>query len=179
MIFLVYIASFIAVVLSIFFICDSYSYSWSDNKKSYIIGSLSLIILIGSILWSVDVANTKPLVQKETTKEIVALKDNMSIEGHGYFLGRGYVNGTLAYIYQSKYDEGVTQMGYLNACDPGLYLYQIDDVTPKIVWTNWEKPYYLGFWFFGDCPFYQNRYKIDIFIPKGSVIDEGFEIDMK
>lgn len=142
------------------------------GKTCPILAVLSLIVLIASIIWTVDVSKQKPLSLVQKTKEIVALKDNMTIEGHFGFLGRGYIDGKLVYIYQSKAGDNF-QTGYINACDPGLFVHEDDKEIPRIVWSNWNKSGFYEFWFEG-C--YDNLYQVDIYVPKGTV-DKSFEID--
>lgn len=149
------------------------NYDWW-SRGGFVCGFLCLIILVGSIIWTVSVFREKPLVLIQKTKEIVALKDNMTIEGHFGFLGRGYIDGKLVYIYQAKAGDNL-QMGNTDACDPGLFLHQDDKEVPRIVWSNWNKPSFYKFWF---DDLYDNLYQIDIYVPKGTV-DESFDVDQQ
>jgi hypothetical protein len=170
----VMMVSGIVLVISIFWIVFNLSeFDWW-SKGGIICISLCLVILIGSVTWTVVVVSQKPLVLQQKTKEIVALKDNMTVEGHFGFLGRGYIDGKLVYIYQSKAGDNF-QTGYINACDPGLFIHEDDKETPRIVWSNWNKSSFYEFWF-KDC--YDNTYQVDIYVPKGTV-DKSFDVDQQ
>lgn len=66
---------------------------------------------------------------------MVALADNNTIEGHWGFLGVGYVEGTMAYVYYTQEGDGVYRFRCVDARDATVH--EIPGVTPHVEkWTR-------------------------------------------
>jgi len=154
---------------------------WEDKRyrnvkalvASWIVVVFCLGTLIGSIVWTANVSKQRPYVLVQSTQNIVALKDNSTIQGK-WFLGTGYVSGNMVYVYQVRVGDSL-QMRHLNAYNSGVFLNEVDTNEPRIVWSDWIKPDFYRIMF---DEFYPNMYRVDIYAPKGTV-DRSFQVDLQ
>lgn len=111
----------------------------------------------------------KCTVERTKSNEIIALKDNMAVEGQFYLFG-GHINGDLYYFYAQKTDIGYTTKKvkasncYINYTSdtPKIELYEAKGFKK---WTTW---------IYG-IPTY---YHYSIFVPEGSLTTD-FEINLE
>lgn len=104
---------------------------------------------------------------------IVALKDNASVEGHTHFLGSSHINGEMSYVFMIQNEDNSYTMQTINAKNATIH-YTKD--KPYII----EKTPYFSNDF---VKFLVSKYTMvdmhyDIYIPEGS-IEYSYNIDLE
>ena len=116
-----------------------------------------------------------------TETELIALKDNMAIEGyHGRYVYRGYIDEELQYTYLYEAEgKGITS----GHCDADkVYINHISsEETPKLITVNYGVTNPIWKFFtandLSDCSYGVEYY---LYIPEGSIVVENeYEIDLE
>ena len=177
---LVLIIAMIAGVVTFVSVYRSYYGDWITGFLGSILGMIiggflsSLIILL--ISCGVSVENNLDYNTTITEIKLVALKDNMSVEG-GRYIYSGYIDEELKYTYLYEVsNKGITS-GQIKA-DNCYINYINENETPKLVKTHSTlKEGFLDFITF-DC--IVDKIEYTLYIPSGSIVTEGeYKIDLE
>lgn len=106
---------------------------WNDNFDITMFSFLGLVLSLIIAFPTTMLVGLIPGRVVEIRKEIVALQDNMTIEG-SFFLGSGYIEGELYYFYMEKKADGgyTAQKVY---ADSHCTIYE-DSSTPYVKFTH-------------------------------------------
>lgn len=113
---------------------------------------------------------------EDSTYEIVALKDNSTIGGHTHFLGSGYFNGKMQYVYLMKNKNDNFETKTVEAKYVELAI--SDEVAPHVIvkpakFTNG----FIKFLLSSDASLWYSDHYI-ICVPEGT-IDYSYNIDLE
>ena len=173
------------VVFVVFFGLFLRTEGWGWGTLGFPIGfgivGLTLAFAI-SIIVSVCVPQTAVGEVGRSELQLIALKDNMAIDGYysGRYVYRGYIDEELqyTYLYEAK-GKGVTS----GRCDADrTYInYTKDAEQPKLVTVEYNiiNPIW-KFFSVNDIACNSHRYEYYLYVPEGSIVAEGqYEVDLE
>lgn len=141
-----------------------------------------LVALLASVIISFWVPQSAVGEVGRSEVPLIALKDNMAIEGYrsGKYVYRGYIGEELqyTYLYEVK-DKGVTS-GRCDA-DKTYVNYTKDAEQPKLVVVEYNivNPVW-KFFSADDKAGISHRYEYYLYVPEGSIVAESeYEIDLE
>lgn len=151
---------------------------WNDKISGLgflmmVFGSLSAPLII-TVSIGEFLSNNHLIYEKESEWDIVALQDDLTIQGRTYFLRRGYIETDLSYYYLYKTSNGM-KVGHIPAAE--CYI-NYSGGTPHIekYKSKWDNDSYL--WITlpsGAFSFTPSYYKI--YVPEGSIA-EDYDINL-
>jgi hypothetical protein len=127
-----------------------------------------------------DKSDVSVWLEKEVEKtEIVALGDNLSVEGR-LFLGSGSIQSDVVYVYAVKTGEKKFKLSWISAGDV-IEVVETNEIKPCLVAYQWELDSPHKSWFWpekeeGNQQYFGRMYRI--FAPEGTV-DLTFNIDLQ
>ncbi|MFA5299625.1 MAG: hypothetical protein WC389_15660 [Lutibacter sp.] len=139
------------------------------DAEDYILSGL--ICLVISVIISTVIAFSLPVQTKEVIDEfeIVTLQDNSQTEGN-FFLGCGYINGTMKYVFYYKSDKSykLFMVNYYSAeiiiTNKKAFNQQIRTVKTDALINKFALDFYLS----------ENRYVF--YVPEGT-IKQNYSLD--
>lgn len=152
-------------------------YQWVNwgGEEAFFSGFISLIVTF--VVWGLGVAlglgfwatNTGTIEKVGTeTRKLSALSTDTAIEGHRYFLGRGWLNENQVITYVYKQEDGAFRLTRADAS--GSYIYEDEEDAPYVVIDDYE--YFTNPWI---SPINMGLSAKDVYmfhIPEGSVLSE-------
>lgn len=150
---------------------------------SILIGIMSMLLaLVVSIIVSVCVPQTAIGEVARTETQLIALKDNMAVDGYhgGRYVYRGYIDEELQYTYLYEAEGKGTASGHCDA-DKTYINYIKDAEQPKLITIKYDitNPIW-NFFSCNDMVGASRRYEYYLYVPEGSIIAEGqYEVDLE
>ena len=141
-----------------------------------------LLAFLVSIIVGVCVPQTAVGEVKRTETQLIALKDNMAVDGYcgGRYVYRGYIDEELQYTYLYEAEgKGITA-GRCDA-DKTYINYTKDTEQPKLITVKYDitNPIW-NFFTCNDMVGASRRYEYYLYVPKGSIVTEGqYEVDLE
>lgn len=140
------------------------------EKAKWIFGAfISIILSIFLIVVYVKALRTTEKVIEEepyAVEHIVALNDTDSIEGK-FYMRRGYINESLCYQYMVRLSNGGFKANRVNS-DITTLFYADDNY--RVEWYRYTQ---------GILYFKKHGICIEIYIPRGSISEDVYSVDLK
>lgn len=171
---IVYIAIICAIIGFIVGYCDcSYIGDGVVGSIAFLFIGFALgmtVLVVGGLSYNdVPAENRESIIVED--HELIALRDNFNIEGHG-FLFSSYIDEDLYYVYLYEGPRGITS-GKVKAENTYIKYLENEDETPYIIkYMEQHKNHFLNhLWFWGETYY-------TIYLPQGSVIENVYEVDL-
>jgi hypothetical protein len=147
------------------------------------LGIVSLLLaVLASIVISFCVPKTAVDEVSRSELQLIALKDNMAVEGYhgGRYVYRGYINEELQYTYlyeakgkgvtSGRCDADKTYINYIKGAEqPKLVIVEYNITNP--IWKLFSV---------NDITGNSHRYEYYLYVPEGSIVVEGqYEVDLE
>lgn len=142
------------------------------NKRGFISAEVAAILIVLGVLVLAYLGimankNNYEIVEKDT-KELVTLQDNISVDGE-FFIGTGNVDSQNYYYYM--YSSGYGGLKQDKVPTKNSTVFYIENETDKPLIVEFEKDY-KGFLSGIMNSLDSERKSYEIYIPKGSVLDD-------
>lgn len=173
------------VVFVVLFVLSLYmdGWHWANVGFSIMAGTLGVLLgFLASIIVSFNVPQTAVGEVKRTETQLIALKDNMAVDGYcgGRYVYRGYIDEELQYTYLYEEEgKGITS-GRCDA-DKTYINYTKDAEQPKLITIEYNitDPVW-KFFSANDMSGTSHRYEYYLYVPEGSIVAEGqYEVDLE